>query len=370
MVTLTGINFGSPFDATTVNFYQNETVTEGFLFKTPSIETELFVRIPSTLTTGICTTRVSVLGDSLMTSWPFSFNVKSVPDGPVLRKVYKNFGSGWVAVNTITAEDTILVSGYGIDTNGGTVFLSKDGKMLQGTNLATQSDPVFGIAPQVVVPTGLGTGQVEITVSTVVNGTESELSDKLVINYIDNYVFVNSSNSEGPWLGTEESPYNNIQAGIDAVSSSGTVLVSNGTYLENINFIGKGIKLGSLYMTTGDDFHISSTIIDGNKNGSVVSFINNEDTSSVLTGFTIQNGSGTLIDAIESHGGGIYCKSASPYLKNLNIIENSATHLGGGIYCSLSANPIISDIIISGNKTLDETTGQGGGLFVDFLHRN
>jgi predicted outer membrane repeat protein len=363
MVTLTGINFGSPFDATTVNFYQNETVTEGFLFKTPSIETELFVRIPSVLTTGICTTRVSVLGDSLMTSWPISFNVKSVPDGPVLRKVYKNFGSGWVAVNTITAEDTILVSGYGIDTNGGTVFLFKDGKMLQGNNLATQSDPVFGIAPQVVVPTGLGTGQVEITVSTVVNGTESELSDKLVINYIDNYVFVNSSNSEGPWLGTEESPYNNIQAGIDAVSSSGTVLVSNGTYLENINFIGKGIKLGSLYMTTGDDSHISSTIIDGNQNGSVVSFINNEDTSSVLTGFTIQNGSGTLIDAIESHGGGIYCKSASPYLKNLNIIENSATHLGGGIYCSLSANPIISDIIISGNKTLDETTGQGGGLF-------
>jgi predicted outer membrane repeat protein len=363
MVTLIGINFGSPFDATTVNFYQNETVTEGFLFKTPSIETELFVRIPSTLTTGICTTRVSVLGDSLMTSWPFSFNVKSVPDGPVLRKVYKNFGSGWVAVNTITAEDTILVSGYGIDTNGGTVFLSKDGKMLQGTNLATQSDPVFGIAPQVVVPTGLGTGQVEITVSTVVNGTESELSDKLVINYIDNYVFVNSSNSEGPWLGTEESPYNNIQAGIDAVSSSGTVLVSNGTYLENINFIGKGIKLGSLYMTTGDDSHISTTIIDGNMNGSVVSFINNEDTSSVLTGFTIINGSGTLIDAIESHGGGIYCKSASPYLKNLNIIDNSATHLGGGIYCSLSANPIISDIIISGNKTLDETTGQGGGLF-------
>ena len=116
-------------------------------------------------------------------------------------------------------------------------------------------------------------------------------------------------------------------------------------------------------MTTGDDSHISSTIIDGNKNGSVVSFVNNEDTSSVLTGFTIQNGSGTLIDAIESHGGGIYCKSASPFLKNLKIIDNSATHLGGGIYCSESANPIISDIIINRNKTLDETTGQGGGLF-------
>ena len=59
--------------------------------------------------------------------------------------------------------------------------------------------------------------------------------------------------------------------------------------MENINFIGKGIKLGSLYMTTGDRSHISSTIIDGDNNGSVVSFLNKEDTSSVLTGFTMLN---------------------------------------------------------------------------------
>jgi len=363
MVALTGINFGSPFNATTVNYYQDEVVTEGYLFKEPSIETELFVRIPSGISTGTCTTRVAVMGDSLMTSWPFTFTLKSIPDAPVLRKVYKNLESVWTAVNTITAEDTILISSYGIDTEGWSVFLSKDGKTLQGTSLSTKTDSLFGIAPQIIVPTGLGTGKVNITLFTEVNGLENERSDTLVINYLDNYVFVNSANTGGPWLGTEESPFSTIQAGINAVSKSGTVLVSNGTYVENINFIGKGIKLGSLYMTTGDDSHISSTIIDGNKNGSVVSFINNEDTSSVLTGFTIQNGSGTLIDAIESHGGGIYCKSASPYLKNLNIIENSATHLGGGIYCSLSANPIISDIIISGNKTLDETTGQGGGLF-------
>jgi hypothetical protein len=33
MVTLTGINFGSPFDATTVNFYQNEQSLRDFFLK-------------------------------------------------------------------------------------------------------------------------------------------------------------------------------------------------------------------------------------------------------------------------------------------------------------------------------------------------
>ena len=363
MVTLTGINFGSPFNATTVNYYQDEMVTEGYLFKEPSIETELFVRIPSMISTGTCTTRVAVMGDSLMTSWPFTFTLKSIPDAPVLRKVYKNLESVWTAVNTITADDTILVSSYGIDTEGWSVFLSKDGKTLQGTSLSTKTDSLFGIAPQIIVPTGLGTGKVNITLFTEVNGLESERSDTLVINYLDNYVFVNSANTGGPWLGTEESPFSEIQAGINAVSKSGTVLVSNGTYVENINFIGKGIKLGSLYMTTGDRSHISSTIIDGDNNGSVVSFLNKEDTSSVLTGFTIQNGSGTLVTGIQTQGGGIYCNGSSPTLKHLKIINNTATTWGGGITCSFSSHPIISHVVIRGNKTLDENDGKGGGLY-------
>ena len=366
MVALTGRNFASPFDSTTVKFYQDQTVLEGSIFKTPSIETELYVRIPAGLTTGICTTRVLVTADSLLTSWPLSFNIQSVPDGPNLRKVYKNLANGWTAVDTIIAQDTILVSSYGIDTGGGTVFLFKDGKAFQDTSLITKSDPIYGIAPQIVVPTGLGTGKVEITVSTVVNGTESKLSDQLFIHYIDDYVFVNSTNTDGPWLGTEESPYNEIQAGINSVSNDGTVLVSNGTYKENINFVGKGIKLGSLFMTTGDRAHISSTIIDGNQNGSAVSFVTDEDTSSTLIGFTIQNGSGTLINETQTHGGGIYCNGASPTLKYLNIVNNTATNWGGGITCSFSAHPIISHVVIRDNKTIDENDGEGGGLYTWF----
>ena len=53
---------------------------------------------------------------------------------------------------------------------------------------------------------------------------------------------------------------------------------------------GKNIVLASKFLLTGDTSYISSTIIDGNQLGSVVKFENGEDTTTVLIGFTIQNG--------------------------------------------------------------------------------
>jgi hypothetical protein len=74
-----------------------------------------------------------------------------------------------------------------------------------------------------------------------------------------------------------------IQAGINAASNGDTVLVAPGTYTENINFGGKAITVTS----SGGP---SVTIIDGGAKGTVVTFNTGETTSSVLSGFTIQNG--------------------------------------------------------------------------------
>ena len=83
-----------------------------------------------------------------------------------------------------------------------------------------------------------------------------------------------------------------IQAGIDSESVGDTVLVDTGRYVENINFNGKNIVVGSLFLTTTDTSYISQTVIDGDSSGSVVAFENGEDSTEVLSGFTITNGKG------------------------------------------------------------------------------
>ncbi|MCK4257274.1 hypothetical protein KAX35_10320, partial [candidate division WOR-3 bacterium] len=137
-----------------------------------------------------------------------------------------------------------------------------------------------------------------------------------------------------------------IQEGIDASSDGDTVLVQPDTYVENINFNGHNIILGSLFLTTGDTSYISSTNIDGDSSGTVVSFENGEDSTAVIAGFTIQNGAAL-------HGGGIYCLGASPSLVNVTISGNTARS-GGGIY---GGKPSLENVTISGN-----TADIGGGI--------
>ena len=164
---------------------------------------------------------------------------------------------------------------------------------------------------------------------------------------------VSRTGSDSTGDGSEENPFATIQAGIDAAIDGDTVLVAAGTYVENINFNGKNISV------IGADRE--TTIIDGNQDvENVVTFESGEDSTTVLSGFTITNGAGILI------GG------SSPTLQNLNITNNWSATAGGGIqikkgniyngYASSSSQ--IKNTIISYNYTQMD----GGAVSISEFH--
>jgi parallel beta-helix repeat protein/predicted outer membrane repeat protein len=141
--------------------------------------------------------------------------------------------------------------------------------------------------------------------------------------------------------------YSTIQAAINAASNPGdTVIVAADTYYENIRFPpGKTITLIS-----GNG--AGATVIDGDHNGSVVTFA--AGNNSILDGFTITNGFLT-----SENGGGIRIgSSASPTIANCIITDNEA-FAGGGISCGESSAPVITNSIIENNSA---TGDNGGGI--------
>jgi hypothetical protein len=147
--------------------------------------------------------------------------------------------------------------------------------------------------------------------------------------------------------------YNTIQSAINDTNDGDAIVVSAGTYQENINFLGKAITVRSV--DPNDPNVVAATIIDGSNPidpnvGSVVTFNNGEDTNSVLSGFTIQNGSGQTDQTVtwrlwtgnNGDGGGALCTGASPTITK-NVFKNcTAEYGGGGIFCHNNASPIIT----------------------------
>lgn len=152
--------------------------------------------------------------------------------------------------------------------------------------------------------------------------------------------------------------YPRIQDALDAATNDDVILVLPGTYLENVDFLGKAVTLRSdmdgLPQTI--DIAPESTVIDGGMAGSVVKFVGNEGSGSVLEGFKLINGNGTPKGNI-TLGGGIAMAGSSPVISR-NIITGNWANGGGGISCMDGACPRIQDNIV----TFNESKGSGGGI--------
>ena len=146
------------------------------------------------------------------------------------------------------------------------------------------------------------------------------------------------------------SEYITIQYAIDLARLDEIIIVSMGTYFENISFGGKNIILTST--DPNNPNVVADTIIDGGGVDTVVRFNGTETGDCKLLGFTITNGYGPGDD----DGGGISGAENSATVANCVIQDNIAQLHGGGIR---NVNGLIDRCIVTGNSTVN---ANGGGL--------
>ena len=143
-------------------------------------------------------------------------------------------------------------------------------------------------------------------------------------------IYVDDDNTNGPWLGTLEYPFQHIQDGIDAAENNDTVYVFSGTYYETLN-ITKPINL-----------------IGENKADTIINCIHNfwyciihlKASYINIDNFTIANGYIRFPNCI-----GIY---SNEYSKNayINITNCIITNNGCGIFFANATNSSINNCTI------------------------
>jgi len=171
-----------------------------------------------------------------------------------------------------------------------------------------------------------------------------------------------------------------IQEGINAAENGDTVLVDEGIYYENIRFFGKAITVTSHFLMDGDEGHIDNTIIDGSSAtnpdiASTVMFIDSEDTTSIICGFTVRGGSGlTILEDAVKFGGGIACWESGAKIMHCRIMNNDVTHTtfkcgGGGVgsFSETGENWLVIDncMVILNSLNANAFVAFGGGINVE-----
>jgi len=183
--------------------------------------------------------------------------------------------------------------------------------------------------------------------------------------FVVTIIFLFYVSSMGDELYVPSKEYPTIQAAIDDANDGDEIIVSPGTYRENITFLGNDIVLRST--NPEDEDVVAATVIEGEGSdpfdrSPVVTFAGTESEQCRLSGFTITNGGGTNM------GGGILGDGTLATIENNIIYGNQASTgmfpsngYGGGLY---ECDGLIQYNTIYENQAVCDTgAARGGGLY-------
>jgi hypothetical protein len=135
------------------------------------------------------------------------------------------------------------------------------------------------------------------------------------------------------------SQYGTIQSAVDASADGDTVLVSAGVYRDAVNFKGKAILIQSVSGPEATRIDASSLY--------AVTFESDEDTLSVLSGFSI----GPEGSDVHSNWNGILCSGSSPTIEG-NVIERLKRAV-----MVVKGSPVIKRNLIREGIWIENTSG-------------
>ena len=154
----------------------------------------------------------------------------------------------------------------------------------------------------------------------------SHFSNLTIAESSNNIIYVDDDNTEGPWDGTGEYPYQYIQDALDVSQNGDTIFVFNGIYQENIVILKETNLLGEDYNTT---------IIEGQYQGTIVTI--QSDLVSIV-GFTIENAG---FSPIHQYPGITICNVTKCTIsKNIVFTNWYGIFIDSSSFCMLSNNII------------------------------